>query len=195
MVIDKKIRFLIRELIGKHVEEERIPNTEADEYVNKKENFIGSHTYGENIGDLDKMYVAYSYGEQHPLFVWIDKKEFSEIRPNETNGLVGDKSEIKKYKHLYDNKINHEKINDEEDMYDLSYKKGPWFYNEKPYYVKDKKGKLKPNKWTYKHLNDLKPNDKLQARETLYLQRLITDFKNKYNIGNNNHSNLEPGEK
>ena len=54
---------------------------------------------------------------------------------------------------------------------------------------------MKPNKWTKKHLQALKPNEKLQARDTLYLKRLISDFKKKYGVGDNTHADLEPGEK
>jgi hypothetical protein len=193
MEIEKQIRLLIREIVGKHVEEERIPNPEAGEYVDRKENFLGSHAYGENIGDLNKMYVAYSYGEQHPLFVWVDKEEFKDLRPHEAKNLTEGGDDEKKHTHLYSNEIAHEKIGDKE--VDLGYKKGPWFYNEKPYYVRDKKGRLIPNKWTYKHLKDLKPNEKTQARDTTYLQKLIGDFKKKYHIGDNSHTNLHPGEK
>lgn len=188
--MEKKIRVIIKETIDSFFEE-RIPNPEADEFVNKKQNFLGSHTYGENIGDLDKMYVAYSYGEQHPLFVWIDKEEFKKLRPNESDELKEEGTERSLYKHLFNDELQHEK-NKEKNIED---KKGPWFYNEKPYYVKDKKGRLKPNKWTYKHLKDLKPNERVQARDTLYLNRLIRDFKRKYHVGDNNHTDLKPGEK
>lgn len=52
------------------LDEERITNKKAAANVSNRENFVGSHTYGEDLGDLGKMYVAYSYGEQHPLYVW-----------------------------------------------------------------------------------------------------------------------------
>ena len=182
------IRKIIRESINSLFDEERIPNPEADEYVKRRENFLGSHTYGENLGDLDKMYVAYSYGEQHPLYVWIDEDEFQDLRKHEkdnltTEGLDGS------MRHLY----NDEKA--DKDEKGITKQGGPWFYNEKPYYVRDKKGKLKVNKWTTKHLVDLKPNEKAQARETSYLIRLIDDFKKKYKIKGNSHTNLKPGEK
>ena len=193
MRFEKRIRLIIREVISKKFDEERIPNPEADEYVRKKINFLGSHTYGEDLGDLHKMYVAYSYGEQHPLFVWVDKEEFKKLRPYETKDL-NEIEDNKKHTHLYNNEIEHEKIEDKEEE-DLSYKNGPWFYNEKPYYVRNKKGRLEPNKWTFKHLRDLKPNNKTQARDTGYLQKLIRDFKIAHKIGDNSHTDLEPGEK
>ena len=73
-----KLRKLIREMVEKQfsqideevLDEERISNVDAAEKVKNKENFIGSHTYGEDLGGLDRMYVAYSYGEQHPLYVF-----------------------------------------------------------------------------------------------------------------------------
>jgi hypothetical protein len=54
------------------LDEERITNKEAAEDVRNKSNFVGSHTYGEDLGDLGDMYVAYSYGEEHPLYVYYD---------------------------------------------------------------------------------------------------------------------------
>jgi hypothetical protein len=184
------IRKIVQETINSLFDEERIPNPEAGEYVDKKENFLGSHTYGENIGDLDKMYVAYSYGEQHPLYVWVDKDEFKKLRPYENRNLKED-DDGDKYAHLY----NKDEADLDGDGKIIADKEGPWFYNEKPYYVRDKKGKLKPNKWTKKHLSDLKPNEKAQARETRYLQKLISDFKKKYGVGDNSHTDLKPGEK
>jgi hypothetical protein len=194
MNVKKKIQLIIREEINQYyVDEERIPNPEADEYVEKKENFIGSHTYGENLGDLDKMYVAYSYGEQHPLFVWVDKEEFRELRPNDAMNMKEEVGLNEKEVHLFNDEIKHEKEDEDEDG--LKEKKGPWFYNEKPYYVLDKKGRLKPNRWTKKHLHHLRPNEKVQARDTLYLKNLIKDFKKKYGLKKNKHTCLKPGEK
>ena len=57
-----------------YLDEERITNKQAAEDVANRQNFVGSHTYGEDIGDLGKMYVAYSYGEVHPLYVWYKDK-------------------------------------------------------------------------------------------------------------------------
>lgn len=54
------------------IDEERITNVESKEFVKKRENFIGSHIYGEDIGDLGLMYVSYSYGEQYPAYLWYD---------------------------------------------------------------------------------------------------------------------------
>ena len=193
MSIEDKIRLLIRERIERFFDEERIPNPEADEFVDRKENFVGSHTYGEDIGDLHKMYVAYSYGEQHPLFVWVAKEEFKALRPYEADDLTEGDDE-KEDVHLFDKDVEHEKVSDNGDV-DLSYKEGPWFFNEKPYYVKNKKGRLHPNKWTLKHLKNLKPNEKIQARETTYLQKLIRDFKLRHRVGGNTHTDLKPGEK
>jgi len=185
------IKLLIREELANFFGEERIPNPEADEFVEKKKNFLGSHTYGEDLGDLHKMYVAYSYGEQHPLFVWVDKDEFKKLRPSEVRNLTESEDENKTYHHLFNDEVQHEEMSDE----DVKNEKGTWFYNEKPYYVKDKKGKLKPNRWTYKHLKDLKPNERIQARDTSYLIKLIHDFKKMHLLGDNTHTDLEPGEK
>jgi len=55
--------------IASELDEERIVNKKAKNHVNNLENFIGSHIYGEDLGGLGKMYVAYSYGEQFPVYV------------------------------------------------------------------------------------------------------------------------------
>lgn len=122
------------------IEEERISNKEAAIKVTNRENFVGSHTYGEDLGGLGKMYVAYSYGEQHPLYVWYKNK---------------------------------------------------WYYNNEDYILPNGK----PNIWTSKHLEDLKPDADLQARPTSFLKKLISKFKRKHGLGDNSHSDLEPGEK
>ncbi len=54
--------------------EERITNPESKIYVKDRQNFIGSHVYGEDLGDLGKMYACYSYGEQYPAYVWYNDK-------------------------------------------------------------------------------------------------------------------------
>lgn len=191
----KRIKVIIKKMLDECMSEERVPNSEADELVDKKQNFVGSHTYGENLGGLDKMYVAYSYGEQHPLYIWLDKEEFKKLRPNESKHLKEDDYDGESFVHFCHNDIK-ESINlDSENDGDIENKKGVWFYNEKPYYVKNKKGKLRPNRWTKKHLVNLKPNEKVQARDKSYLLRLIDDFKNKYNIGDNEHTDYEPGDK
>jgi len=50
------------------VDEERIPNDEALPSVQNKENFVGSHIWGEKLGD--DYYLVASYGEQFPLFIY-----------------------------------------------------------------------------------------------------------------------------
>lgn len=124
------------------IDEERISNKDAREMVISKQNFVGSHTYGEDLGDLGLMYVAYSYGEQHPLYLWDEK-----------------------------NKI--------------------WYYNYNDYILEDGK----PNKWTRKHARDLKPSEEVLGRTTEFLKNKIYNFKETHNIGDNSHSDLEPGEK
>lgn len=148
----KNIRKIIREMIESEIapqeigldeaqlDEERITNKEAAEKVNNRENFVASHTYGEDLGSLGEMYVAYSYGEQHPLYLWY---------------------------------------------------KDRWYYNNQDY-IKDD-GEI--NIWTRKHLRDLKPNTEVQARPTAFLNKLIKKFKAKHGLGDNTHTDLEPGEK
>jgi hypothetical protein len=121
-------------------QEERISNKDAAEEVSAKRNFVGSHTYGEDLGDLGIMYVAYSYGEQHPLYVWDGKR---------------------------------------------------WLHNNEDYILPDGR----PNKWTRKHLDALRPNNETQGRPTSFLIKLISNFKQNHGIGDNSHTDLAPGEK
>jgi len=127
---------------GALVREERITNKDASEYINKKDNFVGSHTYGEDLGERGQMYVAYSYGEQHPLYMWVASED-------------------------------------------------KWYYNTDDYIT----NKGKPNIWTRKHLRDLRPNNDVQGIPKSLMINKISNFKQKMNIGDNVHTDLEPGEK
>ncbi len=80
-----KIRTMIRAILRESVmtefeinngivDEERITNPESKELVKKRENFIGSHIWGEDVGELGKMYVTYSYGEQYPAYLFYKGK-------------------------------------------------------------------------------------------------------------------------
>jgi len=146
--MDNIIRKLIRESLEELasimdetiLDEERITNKLAAEHVARKENFVGSHTYGEDLGDLGKMYVAYSYGEMHPLYVWY---------------------------------------------------KDTWYHNYEDFINPD--GEV--NKWTKKHLADLRPNVETQGRPTSFLLKIINQFKKVHNLGDNSHTDLLPGEK
>jgi hypothetical protein len=121
-------------------QEERISNKDASDEVLSKKNFVGSHTYGEDIGDLGFMYAAYSYGEQHPLYVWDGQR---------------------------------------------------WYHNNEDYILPNGR----PNKWTQKHLDDLRPNSETQGRPTSFLIKIISNFKRKHGVGDNSHTDLAPGEK
>lgn len=86
-------------LIETTIEEDRITNVEAGEKVKNKENFIGSHTFGEDIGKLGKMYVAFSYGRDHPLYMFFDGKWYRNAEDNvDIDGYVN----IWTKKHLED---------------------------------------------------------------------------------------------
>lgn len=122
------------------LDEERITNKEAAADVNNRNNFVGSHTYGEDLGDLGLMYVAYSYGEEHPLYVYYD---------------------------------------------------GTWYHNYEDYIKPD--GEI--NKWTKKHLEDLRPNSETQGRPTSFLKKIIKKFKESHKLGDNSHTDIPPGEK
>jgi hypothetical protein len=120
------------------IDEERIANPDSKIDINNLDNFIGSHIYGEDLGDLGKMYVAYSYGEQFPLY--------------------------------------------------LNYK-GKWYHNSDSYILDDKK----VNKATEKHKKDMRPSSKTIGTSLLGMQSMIRTFKNKNNLGDNNHTDVEPG--
>ncbi len=139
------IRKIIRESLlnipmEAYLDEERITNKQASQEVANRRNFVGSHTYGEDLGDLGKMYVAYSYGEVHPLYVWYEDT---------------------------------------------------WYHNYEDYITPE--GEV--NKWTKKHLEDLRPNNETHGRPTSFLQKMISDFKIKHGLGDNTHTDLQPGEK
>ena len=142
----KEIRKILKENFDdlnesdENIDEERIANSKAKKEVDNLENFIGSHIYGEDLGGLGKMYVAYSYGEQFPVY------------------------------------INY---------------KGKWYHNT-DYYIVDGD---RINKPTEKHKIDMKPSKKTQGMSLKGMQSLIKKFKNKYDIGDNNHKDVEPGEK
>lgn len=141
----KKLADIVKEELSKVFkeelyQEERISNKDASDEVANRQNFVGSHTYGEDLGDLGEMYAAYSYGEQHPLYVWDGVR---------------------------------------------------WYHNNEDYILPDGR----PNRWTKKHLNDLRPNSETQGRPTSFLVNIIRRFKKTHGIGDNSHTDLAPGEK
>lgn len=85
------LRKIIRESLREEfLDEERLSHEEAAEKVKEHKNFIGSHTYGEDLGDLGKMYVVYSYGEQFPLYIhfkgkWYENSDSYELEGGEDN--------------------------------------------------------------------------------------------------------------
>lgn len=60
------------------LDEERITNDDASKKVSAKENFIGSHCWGEQLGNSGD-YVACSYGKHFPVYIFDadEKKWFS----------------------------------------------------------------------------------------------------------------------
>ena len=127
------------------IDEERISNKTAAKEVNARHNFVGSHTYGENIGDGevgtdDGMYCAFSYNSLQPLYLWY---------------------------------------------------KGIWYRNTSNYNNPDGT----PNKWIERHRRQLRPNVETQGRPGQFLIKLINRFKKKHGIGDNSHTDLQPGEK
>jgi len=141
----KKLENIVKEEMSRIFQEElyqeeRISNKDASEEVSERKNFVGSHTYGEDLGDKGEMYAAFSYGEQHPLYVWDGVR---------------------------------------------------WYHNNEDYILPDGR----PNKWTKKHLDDLRPNGETQGRPTSFLVKIIKRFKDAHGIGTNSHTDLAPGEK
>jgi len=122
------------------LDEERITNPESKDFVKKRENFIGSHIYGEDLGGLGKMYVAYSYGEQYPAFLWYD---------------------------------------------------GKWYHNTSNYVLDD--GTV--NEPTNQHKVDMRPVQDTHGLSTIALNTMISKFKKKHGLGDNVHTDVEPGEK
>lgn len=106
-MIMSQLSNTIRTIILEMLDEERITNKAASLEVNARKNFIGSHTYGEDIGDIGKMYVAYSYGEQHPLYVW-DGAEDAWYYNHDDYILQDGKPNIWTRKHLRDLRPNSE---------------------------------------------------------------------------------------
>lgn len=82
----------ILELDSDMMDEERIANTDSKYYVTKRENFIGSHIYGENLGELGKMYVCYSYGVQFPAYLWYKGKWY-----HNTDDYILDDGSVNEY--------------------------------------------------------------------------------------------------
>ena len=77
----KSIRKIIREMVEEaelniqevgldeaQIDEERITNTEAGEAVNKRENFVASHTYGEDLGNLGDMWHIHTENNIHYIY-------------------------------------------------------------------------------------------------------------------------------
>lgn len=97
----KELSSYIKTLITEILDEERITNKAASLEVKARKNFVGSHTYGEDIGGLDLMYVAYSYGEQHPLYMWDDTDQLWYY--NHDNYILPDgTANVWTKKHLHD---------------------------------------------------------------------------------------------
>ena len=139
--IRKYIRNLLESNYNKQeIDEERIANPKSKQHVNNLENFIGSHIYGEDLGGLGKMYVAYSYGEQFPVYVHYKNK---------------------------------------------------WYNNTDNYIIDGER----VNKATEKHKEQMKPSAQTTGRSLSSLLLMISKFKKDNSIGDNNHTDVEPGEK
>ena len=83
--------------------------------------------------------------------------------------------------------VNLKKLNH---IYDYDEEKGIWYHNYNDYMVDGK-----PNTWTRKHLEDLRPGVKTQGRPKSFMIQKIAKFKKANNLGDNVHTDLEPGEK
>ncbi len=83
MLLEYKFKNLLQKVLRENIiaefdndiiDEERIANSDSQDFVRNRQNFIGSHIYGEDIGGLGKMYAAYSYGTQYPAYVWFNDR-------------------------------------------------------------------------------------------------------------------------
>jgi hypothetical protein len=79
LALTLEIRKLVRECFNslseeaKELEEERIANSDARDFVERKENFVGTHTFGEDFEDGS--YVVCSYAQEFPIFIYDSKKD------------------------------------------------------------------------------------------------------------------------
>ena len=55
------------------VDEERLTNEEGLEKTKNRENFVGSHCFGEGFNNGD--FAVFSYGEQFPIFLFDSKEK------------------------------------------------------------------------------------------------------------------------
>jgi DNA-directed RNA polymerase specialized sigma24 family protein len=78
---------------AEEMEEERIVNPDSKYFVKNKENFIGSHVWGEAVPDGS--YIAVSYGEQFPIYIYWSKtnKWYENADKYIYNGEVQDSTE------------------------------------------------------------------------------------------------------
>jgi hypothetical protein len=147
---EDKIRKYIRNILENkfynktnspiEIDEERIANPKSKQHINNLENFIGSHIYGEDLGGLGKMYVAYSYGEQFPVYIHYKNK---------------------------------------------------WYHNTDNYIIDGER----VNKATEKHKEQMKPSAQTTGMSLSSMLSMISKFKKENNVGDNNHTDVEPGEK
>ncbi len=89
MHLESKLKKIIRKYLLENyifqeydedmIDEERIANADAKTHVMNRENFIGSHIFGEDVADLGLMYVAYSYGVQYPAYVWYKNRWYHNV--------------------------------------------------------------------------------------------------------------------
>lgn len=91
---NSNLRTVIRNIIQENfsinekqeeLDEERITNSDGKDYVKKKENFVGSHVFGELVGDS---YVAVSYGEQFPIYIFYNGEWYENSDDYVYNGEV-----------------------------------------------------------------------------------------------------------
>jgi len=72
------------------LEEERIANRDAHAEIDQKKNFVGSHTYGEDLGKQvrkdGQIYVVFSYG--HPLYLWVNNSKGGQWYENMNEYMV-----------------------------------------------------------------------------------------------------------
>ena len=73
MLNKKLIQEMIRSVFNEeNLDEERIANSDARDYVEKKENFLGTHIFAEKLGE--DSYVVCSYVQDFPIFIYDGDK-------------------------------------------------------------------------------------------------------------------------
>lgn len=84
-----------------NLDEERLANSDIRPYVERKENFLGTHIFGEKIGEGENSgYVVCSYIKGNPIFIYYEKldkwfKNSDQFRDPESGEIIDQTDEHK----------------------------------------------------------------------------------------------------